>query len=499
MAIEDQTSAAPIPTPTATTAATTSAPVRSRLRGNLGVASIVFMVVAAASPLGVIGGPVPLGIAIGNGTGFPFTFVIATVVLLLFAVGFTTMTPYVKSAGAFYSYVDRSLGRAAGLGTGFAALLSYITLEAAVFGLIGPGVQSLLGSYGVPSIPWWIYAAVAFGVVVFLGYRNIELSGRVLAVLLVAEVLIVLVLDAVIVFGGNTPEGLSTGIVSPSAILSGAPGIGILFAILSFIGFEATAVFRDEARDPDRTIPRATYLSLILIGVFYAVSSWALISAVGDSKAVKTATDHGGTLLADVTQKYLGTVGEHIIQVLFVTSLFACILSFHNIVSRYVFTLSGRAALPQRLGHAHARLGSPHRASVATGVVVGVLLLAGVVTGLDPINQFYTWLAGFSSVGIVLLLGITSVAVLVFFGRNRGTGVSLWRRAIAPALGLAGLLLFLVLILQNLPTLVGGSVPLAVGIVVLLLAAFALGPVVARVRAHAGVAPEDAAVDDAQD
>ncbi len=450
MAIEDQTSAVPA-------SSIAAAPARSRLRGNLGVASIVFMVVAAASPLGVIGGPVPLGIAIGNGTGFPFTFVIATVVLLLFAVGFTTMTPYVKSAGAFYSYVDRSLGRAAGLGTGFAALLSYITLEAAVFGLIGPGVNSLLGSYGVPSLPWWIYAAVAFGVVVFLGYRNIELSGRVLAVLLVAEVLIVLVLDAVIVFGGNTPEGLSTGIVTPSAILSGAPGIGILFAILSFIGFEATAVFRDEARDPDRTIPRATYLSLVLIGVFYALSSWALISAVGDSKAVKTATDHGGTLLADVTQRYLGTVGEHIIQVLFVTSLFACILSFHNM----------------RLGHAHSRLGSPHRASVATGVVVGVLLLVGVVTGLDPINQFYTWLAGFSSVGIVLLLGITSVAVLVFFARNRGTGVSLWRRAIAPALGLAGLLLFLVLILQNLPTLVGGSLPLAIGIVVLLLAAFA--------------------------
>ncbi len=484
MAIEDQTSAVPA-------SSTAAAPARSRLRGNLGVASIVFMVVAAASPLGVIGGPVPLGIAIGNGTGFPFTFVIATVVLLLFAVGFTTMTPYVKSAGAFYSYVDRSLGRAAGLGTGFAALLSYITLEAAVFGLIGPGVNSLLGSYGVPSLPWWIYAAVAFGVVVFLGYRNIELSGRVLAVLLVAEVLIVLVLDAVIVFGGNTPEGLSTGIVTSSAILSGAPGIGILFAILSFIGFEATAVFRDEARDPDRTIPRATYLSLVLIGVFYALSSWALISAVGDSKAVKTATDHGGTLLADVTQRYLGTVGEHIIQVLFVTSLFACILSFHNIVSRYVFTLSGRSALPQRLGHAHARLGSPHRASVATGVVVGVLLLVGVVTGLDPINQFYTWLAGFSSVGIVLLLGITSVAVLVFFARNRGTGVSLWRRAIAPALGLAGLLLFLVLILQNLPTLVGGSLPLAIGIVVLLLAAFALGPVVARLRAHAGVAADD--------
>jgi hypothetical protein len=74
-------------------------PVR-RLRGNLGVASIVFMVVAAAAPLGVIGGVVPLGIAAGNGAGFPATFVVSTVILLFFAVGFTALTPFVEDAGA---------------------------------------------------------------------------------------------------------------------------------------------------------------------------------------------------------------------------------------------------------------------------------------------------------------------------------------------------------------------------------------------------------------
>ena len=65
-----------------------------KLRGNLGVASIVFMVVAAAAPLGVIGGVVPLGIASGNGVGFPATFIVATVILLFFSVGFTAMTPH---------------------------------------------------------------------------------------------------------------------------------------------------------------------------------------------------------------------------------------------------------------------------------------------------------------------------------------------------------------------------------------------------------------------
>lgn len=456
------------------------------LRGSLGVASIVFIVVAAASPLGVIGGPVPLGIAFGNGAGFPFTFVIATVVLLFFAVGFTSATPFVRSAGAFYAYVDKGLGRGAGIGAAFAALLSYLALEAGVFGLFAPGLNALLQSYGVPSVPWWVYAAIGLAVVAFVGYRRIELSGRVLAVLLIAEVLIVVTLDAAVVFSGGGPEGYSTGIFDPSKILSGAPGFGILFAILSFIGFEATAVFRDEAKDPDKTIPRATYIALILIGVFYAVSSWVLISANGQSHIVQKTTANPGGILADTTQRYLGVVGGHIVQVLFVTSLFACILSFHNIVSRYIFQLSSKAILPKSLSEPHKKFGSPSLASlVATGIVI-VLILAAVILRLDPITQFYTWLGGFSSVGIVLLLVLTSVAVLVIFRKDRH-GLSTWKRIVAPGLGLVGLLVFFGLILYNLPALVSEKSygPFSIGILVLLAVSLIAGFVVARVKKDA--------------
>jgi len=461
--------------------------VTGRLRGSLGVASIVFIVVAAASPLGVIGGPVPLGIANGNGAGFPSTYVIATGVLLLFAVGFTAATPFVRSAGAFYAYVDKGLGRAAGLGTAFAALLSYLTLEAGVFGLLGPALDALLHSYGVPSVPWWVYALVGLVAVGVLGYFNISVSGRVLAVLLVAEVLIVLALDAVVVFGhGGGPEGFSTGIVTPSQIVSGAPGFAILFAILSFIGFEATAVFRDEAKNPNRTIPRATYISLIAIGLFYTISSWVLISANGQSHIVEKAAKDPGNILATTAGTYLGVVGEHIIQVLFTTSLFACILSFHNIGTRYFFSLSNKRVLPAALGQAHPRWGSPARASLLTGVIVLALLLLATVLRLDPITQFYTWLGGISSVGVVLLLVITSVAVIAIF-RKEDHGLGRWRTLVAPILGLVGLIAFLVVILFNLPTLVGesGYGPFSIGVVALLAVAFGLGPVVAAIRKDA--------------
>jgi len=268
-----------------------------RLRGNLGVASIVFMVVAAAAPLGVIGGVVPLGIAAGNGAGFPATFVVSTVILLFFAVGFTALTPYVEDAGAFFSYVRTSLGFPAGIGIAFVALISYVAIEAGVYGLLGPAGGVIVELFGGPALPWWVFAAVAFAVTTFVGYRNIELSSRVLAILLSAEIAIVVVLDAVIVFQGGD-HGLSSGIVTPSAIFSGSLGIGLLFALISYVGFEATAIFRDEAKTPERTIPRATYIALVLIGVFYAVTSWALISGWGDQEAVASASRGGNSKVA---------------------------------------------------------------------------------------------------------------------------------------------------------------------------------------------------------
>jgi len=342
----------------------------------------------------------------------------------------------------------------------------------------------LFASYGLPQIHWGIWAFIAFAVVTLLGHLNIDLSRNVPAVLLLGEVAIGLALDAAVIFAGGH-EGLSTGIITPSEIVSGARGLALLFAILSFIGFEATAVFRDEACDPLRTIPRATYLAVILIGVFYTVSTWALISAWGDSRVVEAAANDPSGLLPTATQEFLGTAALHIVQVLFVTSLFACILSFHNIIARYVFTLSNRNVFPDRVGNAHARHGSPHLASGVDAVIVAVAIPLGIVFGLDPVTQFYTWLAGISTVGITTLLIATTVAVLAFFARRRKAGeleVSTWRAFIAPGLGLVGLVIAFGLILQNLPALVGNSTPIAVGVVALLVAFFTVGAGIAARR-----------------
>ncbi|TJY67197.1 APC family permease [Arthrobacter sp. CAU 1506] len=454
---------------------------QTRLRGSIGVWGLVFMVVAGAAPLAVIGGTVPVGMSLGNGAGLPMIFLVAMVILLCFAVGFMALTPHVRNAGAFYTYIGRGLGRHVGFGAAFVALLGYLALLIGLYGLLSGLAVSLFESWGISS-HWLVWAVLACLGTGFMGHRNIDLSKKVLGAVLIVELLIVVVFDAAVFLRGGGPEGISTGFLDPVTVMSGAPGLALLYAFLSFLGFEATAVFRDEVKDPDRTVPRATYLALVVVGVFYAVSTWALISSFGDDAAVQAATENGEAMLPSAMHQYLGAVAEHGVQVLVVTSMFACVLVFQNIVGRYFFTIANRGALPAVLGRAHIKHGSPYVASAVVMVTVLVFLVGVAIIGLEPINGLYASFAGFGTVGFIILLLGTSLSVLVFFARRsreKKDRPSVVRVFIAPALALLGLCGIAYLVVQNLPDLVGGSTTLAGVLLVMFAAAFGAGVVLA--------------------
>ncbi|HEY8912081.1 APC family permease [Lacisediminihabitans sp.] len=426
---------------------------RAGLSGSLGVGSIVFMVVAAAAPLTVIGGSAPLGFLLGNGVGFPALFAVCAVVLLLFAVGLVAMTKRIPKPGGFFTFVGHGLGKPAGLSAAYLALLTYTTIQIAVHGYVGYLIGASIAALGGPDIPWWVYSLAIILVVGALGYRHIDLSSKVLGVLLVCEVGIVLALViAVVATGGR--EGLSVAPFLPSAVLSGSPGIGLMFAFAAFIGFESTVIFRDEAKTPDRTIPRATYIALIGVGVFYTLASWALVMAWGPTNVVAEAAKNPGTMVITTTLRYLGPVGEIILNTLLITSMFACVLSFHNVISRYQHSMSNAGLLPSRVGDVHSRHLSPHVSSLIQTITALVLIAVFAVLGLDPILQVFTWFSGVATLAIAILMALTSAAVIVYF-RTSNTDRRLWNTLVAPALGFVGLVGSAVVIGVNFPFLVG--------------------------------------------
>ncbi|MFH8237671.1 APC family permease [Streptomyces sp. NPDC018321] len=423
------------------------------LNRRLGVSQVVFMVVAAAAPLGLVAGGVPLAFAVSGSPGMPLYFALSTVMLLIFAVGFTQMAGRVRTAGAFYAYVQAGLGRIPGLSAATLALFSYTLLLVGVNAYVGVATSNVIERYADVGSPWWMWAFVSLGIIAFLGYRDIELSAKVLGAVLVLETLLLLVMDFGILGHGGA-HGLTAEPLSPSIVGNGSLGLGVMFAIFGFIGFEATAVFRNETKDPDVTVPRATYVAILMIGVFYSFTVWAIVVGVGVESVTGAAKADPEGLVLTLARSYVGSVWADVMQVLLTASQFACVLAFHNVVTRYQFALSRSGALPAPLGVVHPRHSAPSSSSVVASAVASVTTLVVVALDLDPIGDLYTWFSGAATLGVVLLMAATSLAVIGYF-RRAGDQQSVWRTSVAPAVAFLGLACVVYLMVANFPLLVG--------------------------------------------
>ncbi|MFH8798183.1 APC family permease [Streptomyces sp. NPDC017936] len=445
----------------------------------LGVLGILFFVLSGQAPLTGIAGAAPISVAIGNGSGTPAAYVLAGAVILLFSVGFVAMGRHVVDAGAFYTYIGTGLGRTAGAGSAGVALFSYCVIQAAMYGLYGSIVSALVADHTSLDLPWWACALVTMAVVQALGAAGIEMGARVLAVFVLAEFSILLVFGLVTLFKGGGPEGLGVAdSFSPSAALQGAPGVAVMFAVASMFGFEATAIYGEEAKEPKKTVPRATYLSVVVVTGFFALTSWTLISAYGASRAPAAAGealasgDSAGFVFAPIAAQFGGWVGD-VLPVLLATSLFAGILTFHNSANRYLFSLGRDRQLPAGLCRLNSRH-APWVAGCAQTVAALALVLPFALAGEDPVVTLFSWFSGLAVLAMMLLYLLTSVSVVVFFRRRRVDG-RLWNGLVAPVLGALGLAGAIWLILANFTTLIGGSVSTALWLVLSVPVVMALG------------------------
>ncbi|MBP2330582.1 amino acid transporter [Kibdelosporangium banguiense] len=441
----------------------------------IGTSGIVFFVVAAAAPLGATLGAGPVVFA-SNGVGAPGMYLVASVVLLLFAVGYATMSRHVTSAGGFTAYISLGLGSRAGHASAGIALLAYNCLLLGLLGQFGVFARDLLSRWGWDA-DWQVPAVIALALTGALGYLEITLSAKVLGVLMIAEVLILVVFDLVIV-----GRGIDTTAFDPANTFSGAPGIALLFAFTCFVGFEATTIYGEEARDPRRTVARATYVAVVLIGIFYTVTTWAIGQAYGPDVVMARAAADPVTFVTGINTAVVGQFSTDLMQILVVTSVFAVMLAVHNTLTRYMFSLGRGGLLPAQLGRTHHRFQSPHRASVVQSVLTLVALSAFVIAGVDPFKQLFAWLMGLGTLGILVLQAAASLAVIAFFRHRAGS--SLWRTLVAPLLGALGLAAGIVLAVVNFGVLTGITGPASALLPLLIPIVAFVAAVVAALRRH---------------
>ena len=422
-------------------------------RGSVGLIGVLFLTVTGAAPLTAMLGNVPFAVGFGNGVHVPAAFLMATILLTIFSVGYAAMASNVSSVGGFYAFISLGLGRTVGLSAGLASLAAYSVFEASLAGIFAFFSNALIASHFGLNIPWIYLSLFAITLSAILSHRDVQLSVAVLGVALALETIVLIVFDvAVATAATNTHFSLdslnlfkvmtdvSAQRVGNVDIAAGTAVVGVFRAFWSWCGFEMAPSYAEESLDPKRSVPLSLYYSVIGLGIFYTLTSWCAVSAFNtEGEMLAKATADSNNFFIHPMGQFVGSFGAGAMSILIMTSAFACGMAFHNTASRYLYSLARDGVLPQRLSHTHAQYKSPHVASMAQALVAALLVgLFAYFTGTDdPTTQaylgVYTLLAVLGTLLLLILQATVSVAIIIYFQQKKLPERRVFATVIAPA------------------------------------------------------------------
>ena len=437
----------------------------------VGLVGVLFLAVTGAAPMSAMLGNVPFAAGYGIGSYTPAAFLLATIVLTIFSIGYAAMAARVSSVGGFYSFISQGIGREVGMSAGITSLACYSLFEASLTGLFAFfGNKWLSDHFGI-NVPWVVLALLMIALIAVLSYRDVKLSVKILGVALIAEVAILVIFVLGVLSNGvsfnlenlnvfNVYTALPAQTVGTLAIPAGAAAVGIFMAFWSWVGFEMAPNYAEESRDPKHIIPRSLYISVVGLGIFYVIVSWCAVSAYpteGDM-AAKAFSDGVNFFLTPI-QQFVGNWAYELMFVLILTSSFACGMAFHNTASRYMYSLAREGVLPKSIAETHDHHKSPHKASVVQSVLAAVwVVLYGLGYGFDdPSGQawlgVYTLFAVLGTGLLLVLQAVVSIAVILWFKKNGGGNV--FTTLIAPAVSFVVQIWLVYTLVANLATLGG--------------------------------------------
>lgn len=372
-----------------------------------------------------------------TGAALPLSFLIAFLAAALVGNTVVQFARELPSAGSFYTFNSRGLGPAAGFFTGWLFWIGYAVLAPGVFTSFGAFVHDYLLSTFRIDVAWWWLSGAAMTVVFGLSLRSIKASANLDLTMLVIEVLIFLLLSLLAIATAGSGNTTAVFFVSSSPHGFTGVGLGVVFGLLSFIGFDAAATLGEETRNPRRSIPLAVMAALAAVGVFYEVMMYALTAGYRLNDPL-----HMQQFLHD--ENPFITLGQQAapwllqpIELAAIGGIFSCFLALHTTTVRVMFSMGRDRVLPASLGRVHARWYSPYRAIIVqTCFTVAVGLGVGLWLGPEPTGT-YAFTGAIGTVAIVIVYMLSNIAHIRYFWRVPKR--SILAHVIAPALSVLSL------------------------------------------------------------
>lgn len=357
----------------------------SGLRRELGTLDAVGIGFGAIVGAGIF---VVTGVAAGvAGPAFLVSLAIAAVAATCNALSSAQLAAEYPRSGGTYEYGYRVLTPWAGFIAGWMFLVSKIAAAGTVALGLGGYLDALL-----PGISPRVIAVVAIVVFTALNYFGIRRSSRVnLAVVAVS-------LGALLIFTAAGAGAFRVENLRPFAA-AGWRGIFEAAALLFFAytGYARIATLAEEVREPRRTIPRATLITIGGAVLLYLAVAAVAVGAVGSQALAATAAP----LQAAARALPLPGIST-VVSVGGVTAMLGVILSQLLGLSRMGFAMARRGDLPGFFAHIHPRHGVPGRAVLAIGAVAAVVAATGTLAGVASAAAF----------AILIYYGIANLAAL---------------------------------------------------------------------------------------
>ncbi|RQQ21737.1 APC family permease [Burkholderia stagnalis] len=436
---------------------TSAAPSASASKRPLNWIAIVFFVLATNGPLTSLIGCVPYGVAYGNGIGIAGSYLCVGIIYLFFAVGFTAMSRHIDNAGALYAYVGKGLGRPAGVGAAFMAVASYFVITLACYALLGFYISYFIQSLAGVAVPWWVSTLVAAAVVHVFAVNNVQFNGAVLFLLMIVEIGLIVAFNIKIAANGGGIEHFSLTPLHPDNVFTGKFGTSLVFVVVAYMGFETTVIYANEVRNPSRSIPIATYVSVAVIMAIYVVSTVQMSNAFGYSEVVALAAKSPADLWFAVTERVLGKQMVVVTNALLITSMLAAIISFNNATVRYWYSLGRDGIAFRGLAHLSEKKRLPIRAANMQSAIMAALIVLFAAYRIDPVMVIAPYLSIPSAIGIVCVQALTALSVVRFFAGHRGRDTQFIRWAVFPTISFVGFTYFLYAMIRNVSLMAGTS------------------------------------------
>ncbi len=374
------------------------------LSRNETLAQSIALIAPTAAPLLTI----PLVYA-SAGAGTWLTFVFSTLMIVLVALNVNQFARISASPGSLYSYISSHMHPVIGMLAAWALLIAYIgTATAIAAGLTNYTNVVLKSLFGIQVFPL-LLAAVAVGLAVWLAYRDITISARLMLGLEVVSV----VLISIVAVGVLARHGFRLDM--EQATLKGVTAdklrMGLVLAVFCFVGFESATSLGSEAKEPLRNIPRAVLWSGILAGGFFIFCAYSeVLGFHGEAESLDKSLAPMNVLARKAA---MPSVVGVLIDMGALVSLFSCILACITASARVLFLMGQKGALHSLLGKAHASNQTPHRAAAVSGLVV--FLPLGLLTwrGVSPFDV-YGLLGTLATFGFLTAYILISIAAAIF-------------------------------------------------------------------------------------